>query len=150
MFDLTPGERRGALVLLALCALGAGWDLWHGAPRPAPPAEALTPATAVSMAVTPAVTPGPARAAAAAPTGAAPLDLNTASAMELDRLPGIGPVLAGRIIAHRAAHGSFHDPADLLAVPGVGPRLWERLRPLVRAGRAAPRPAVPNATPAER
>jgi competence protein ComEA len=149
VFDLTPGERRGAFVLLALCALGAGWDLWHGAPRPAPPAESLSPATTLAPAPAPSAPAGIAPARGVAPQGAELLDLNTATAADLDRLPGIGPVLAGRIVAQRAAHGPFRDPADLLAVRGVGPRLWERLRPLVRVGRTVPRAPLQIATPAD-
>jgi len=143
VFELTPGERRGALVLLALCVLGAAWDL---APRPAgtaPPAEALSPATALAPPA------APSAAGAGAATAVAPVDLNTADAAELDRLPGIGPVLAGRIVAHRSTHGPFRSPADLLAVPGIGPRLWERLRPLVRAGRVPARESLQIATPTE-
>jgi competence protein ComEA len=62
------------------------------------------------------------------------VDLNQAGLAELDALPGIGPVLAGRILQHRNAHGPFREPEDLLAVPGIGPRLLERLRPRIRVG----------------
>ena len=64
----------------------------------------------------------------------AAVDLNQAGLAELDALPGIGPVLAGRILQHRNAHGPFREPEDLLAVPGIGPRLFERLRPRIRIG----------------
>jgi competence protein ComEA len=66
------------------------------------------------------------------------VDLNRTGSAELDALPGIGPVLAGRILRHRQEHGPFREPDDLLAVPGIGPRLLERLRPHVVAG---PEPA---------
>jgi competence ComEA-like helix-hairpin-helix protein len=52
-----------------------------------------------------------------------------ASAAELERLPGIGPVLAERMLAHRETVGRFRTPEDLLAVSGIGPALLERLRP---------------------
>ncbi len=61
-----------------------------------------------------------------------PLDPNTASAAELEALPGIGPVLAQRIVEHRRAHGRFERLEDLLEVEGIGPRILERLRPLLR------------------
>ncbi|MEY4070688.1 MAG: hypothetical protein RL721_1302, partial [Candidatus Eisenbacteria bacterium] len=61
----------------------------------------------------------------------------SASAAELDALPGIGPVLAARIVAHRDRHGPFRSPDELLAVPGIGPRLLERIRPRLRAGRSS-------------
>ena len=62
-----------------------------------------------------------------------PLDLNTADAAALQALPGVGPTLAERIVADRDAHGPFRAPEDLLRVPGIGPKRWERIRPLVRA-----------------
>lgn len=62
----------------------------------------------------------------------APLDVNTATAADLEALPGIGPVLAGRIVEHRRTHGRFARLEDLLEVEGVGPKLLERLRPLLR------------------
>ncbi len=62
-----------------------------------------------------------------------PLDLNTADAEALQALPGVGPTLAERIVADRDAHGPFRTPEDLLRVPGIGPKRWERIRPQVRA-----------------
>ena len=50
----------------------------------------------------------------------APLDLNTATAEELERLPGIGPELAERVLAHRAQHGAFESIEELMEVPGIG------------------------------
>lgn len=59
------------------------------------------------------------------------VNLNTASATELQSLPGIGPVLAAAIIEWRERHGGFTAVADLDDVPGIGPVLMERLAPLV-------------------
>jgi len=59
---------------------------------------------------------------------AGPLDLNTATPAQLDELPGVGPVLAQRIVARRP----FRSVDELDEVSGVGPTLLERLRPLVR------------------
>ena len=82
--------------------------------------------------------PGPAAAVdtsglpgGALDTAAAPLDLNRASVAELDGLPGIGPVLARRIVEHRREHGRFRRVEELRGVRGVGPRLIERLKPRV-------------------
>ena len=47
-------------------------------------------------------------------------------------LPGIGPVLAARIVEHRRLHGRFHHVDELLLVHGIGPRLLEKLRPWLR------------------
>lgn len=60
------------------------------------------------------------------------LDLNAASAVELDRLPGIGPAKARAIVAHRERHGSFSRVADLGRIPGFGPAVVARLSGLVR------------------
>ena len=57
--------------------------------------------------------------------------LNHASAVQLESLPGIGPVLARRIIEIRRARGGFRSLEDLLDVSGVGPAVLSRLRPMV-------------------
>jgi len=74
--------------------------------------------------------PGPAGASYGShqvrpPPGNAPaaLDLNSASAEELQTLPGIGPAKARAIVAYREAHGPFANVEGLLAVPGIGPSL---------------------------
>ncbi len=78
-----------------------------------------------------AVTPrGPSRVPAP-PLTPAPVDLDRATAEELERLPGIGPALAARIVADRRARGPFQSPEALLRVPGIGPRTLERIRPFL-------------------
>lgn len=62
-----------------------------------------------------------------------PLNLNTATAAELEELPGIGPALAGAIVKYRDQHGAFSAVADLDEVSGIGPALMERLAGLVAA-----------------
>ena len=134
MSGLTPTERRGARVLAIVLAIGTLSDLHRArdpvrAPAPerfAAPvvADPTPPAAPASSAASPR-----ARKTAVAPQ---PLDLDSASAADLDRLPGIGPVLAARIVEHRRVHGRFHHVDELLLVPGIGPRLLERLRPWLR------------------
>ena len=59
------------------------------------------------------------------------INLNTASAAELERLPGIGPVLAQRIVAHREAQGPFASVEDIMRVSGIGEAIHASLRDLV-------------------
>jgi len=60
------------------------------------------------------------------------VNVNTATEADLERLPGIGPVLARRIVQHREATGLFRRLDDLLEVEGIGPKLFRRLQPLLR------------------
>lgn len=61
-----------------------------------------------------------------------PINVNTASAAELEELPGVGPAIAARLIAYRAQKGRFQRMEDLDKVKGLGPRKIETLRPWVR------------------
>lgn len=69
--------------------------------------------------------------ASAGPGPGALVDLNVASTVELDTLPGVGPVLAGRIVAHREAIGGFASIEQLLEVAGIGEKTFAALRDLV-------------------
>lgn len=62
-----------------------------------------------------------------------PLDVNRASAAQLEALPGVGPALAGRVVRERERGGPFADVADLQRVHGVGPARIQALTGLVRA-----------------
>lgn len=64
------------------------------------------------------------------PTGQARVDLNHASERQLMELPGVGPVMARRIVEARP----FHRIEDLLRVPGIGPVRWEALEDLLTLG----------------
>ena len=75
---------------------------------------------------------GPAPTAGTSGTGSAPaggaVDLNTATLEQLDGLPGVGPVLAQRILDWRAEHGRFASVDQLAEVPGIGEAKLEQLR----------------------
>lgn len=87
-----------------------------------PPATADGPATAPGEA-------GPQGGSGEDPEGR--IDLNRASADELETLPGIGPARASAIVAHREEHGPFQAPGDLRAVSGIGEATFQNLAPLI-------------------
>jgi len=89
--------------------------------------------TGVRAAPPMATSPAPTRAVVA--DRPALVDLNSASVAELDGLPGIGPVLAQRIVDRRTAVGPFRVVDDLVEVQGISTRMVEELRPLVTVGR---------------
>lgn len=148
MLRFTPAERRAILVLVGLLALGAGYDLWRSRRPPVSGAGAAFSITSrggsgpdSEEAPLAGGREGPDSGAAASATrdsaGArAALDLNRATAEDLDELPGVGPVIAQRIVDFRRHHGPFRRVEDLRAVRGIGPRLLERLRPKVAVGPA--------------
>ena len=91
-------------------------------------AAVITDGQQISVAV-----PGAAAPAGQSPsTASGPIDLNAATAGDLDALPGIGPVLAQRIVSYRQEHGPFTTVEQLSDVPGIGPALYSRLAALVR------------------
>ncbi|MFH8620690.1 helix-hairpin-helix domain-containing protein [Streptomyces vietnamensis] len=75
--------------------------------------------------------PGPGGGAGGGAPGT-PLSLNTATAEQLDGLPGVGPVLAQHIVDHRTEHGGFRSVGELREVDGIGERRFADLEPLVR------------------
>lgn len=62
------------------------------------------------------------------------ININTASAQELEVLPGIGPALAQSIVSYRNEHGPFQSIEDLKNVPGIGEARFERLKGLITVG----------------
>lgn len=70
-------------------------------------------------------------ASAGSAASAGPVSLSTATAEQLDTLPGIGPVTAQKIVDYRAQHGSFSSVDGLDAIPGIGPARIAELQGLV-------------------
>ena len=64
--------------------------------------------------------------------GQQPVNLNTATQAQLEELPGVGPVMAGKIIAWRTENGRFSRVEELQEISGVGPKTYARLAPLCR------------------
>jgi competence protein ComEA len=64
-------------------------------------------------------------------TAAARINVNTASVADLERLPGIGPVLSERIVAYREANGPFNSLDQIAEVDGISTGLLEQLRPMI-------------------
>ena len=62
------------------------------------------------------------------------VNINTASADELDSLPGIGPSLANAIIEHRQEHSDFKSTREIIDVPGIGEKLYNNIRDKITVG----------------
>lgn len=62
------------------------------------------------------------------------ININSASASELEELPGIGEVMAGKIIDYRTAHGAFQKIEDLQLVSGLGKNVYDKIAPLITIG----------------
>ncbi len=71
---------------------------------------------------------------AASPALTSTLNINTASASELEQLPHIGPAMAQRIIEYREAHGPFRAKEELMNVSGIGPKRYADIEPLITVG----------------
>ncbi|MGH7165304.1 MAG: ComEA family DNA-binding protein [Nitrospiraceae bacterium] len=148
-------------LLLKAVLLGAtvAVVLWIGWPMPSPAPSDPEPKVAQevtqgSPAESPGVAPvpegsqpgrpardgrsGPTAAGSPAPPPPGRLDINRATLEELQTLPGIGEVLARRVIEQRIARGSFRTVEDLLEVKGIGVNRLNRLRPFLTAGKGTP------------
>lgn len=101
-------KKRAERVLLLLTLLLAAFTLFHVFVQPPQPLilETIPETTAVPSQL---------------------LDLNRATAEELESLPGIGPILAQRILES----GPFNGPEDVLAVPGIGEATYEKFSPYI-------------------
>ena len=134
-------RQRGAAYLLGVLVLGRvldGLDL----PFEAKPEAARARSAADSLLGADSSAPGPKGLAAHDTTRGEPprasaaragiVRVNVATATELVALPGVGPVMAQRILEYRAAHGPFGSLQELRRVKGIGPRTCERLGPRVR------------------
>lgn len=118
-FDLTRGQSRFVLALAILAVTLSGCLLVAAYSTPGE----NTPELPVIM--------GDAKAEF---TGVFMIDPNRSPVDSLELLPGIGPVLAERIVKYRASH-PFENEVDITEVRGIGPKLYERLRPYLKIKR---------------
>jgi competence protein ComEA len=126
VYELLPGARvRDALVAAGGPAATADWDALNLA---APVADGTRVYVPEHGEVVPA---GPLDPAADAAVPPGPVDLNRATADQLDELPGVGPATADAIVAERERNGPFVGVDDLDRVPGIGPAKIAALRDLV-------------------
>ncbi len=128
LVELPPGARV-ADALQAAGGANPGVDV-----APLNLARKVTDGELIMVGVTPppgAAPPAPAGPAAPGQPGAGPINLNTATLADLDTLPGVGPVLAQRILDAREAQGGFKAVSDLRKVTGIGTARYEQLKDLV-------------------
>lgn len=124
----SAGDRKALGFLALLLAAGVAYNLHQKGKRSAAPTLVL------SSVELPA---GYFNTAAAKPVPKAlnePLDLNRASAEELEALPGVGPALAERILEYRTKAGGFKKVEELLKVPGIGPKKLAGIKSKIEAG----------------
>ncbi|MDI6844004.1 MAG: ComEA family DNA-binding protein [Anaerosomatales bacterium] len=127
VYNLPAGSRVGDAVAAAGGALG------NAAPDAVNLARVLNDGEQVRI-------PSADEASAAVAASGAPSDaprkvnINTATAAELDTLPGIGPATAQKIVDDRERNGPFASPEDLMRVPGIGPKKFDALKDLVTTG----------------
>jgi competence protein ComEA len=94
--------------------------------RPAQPPSAASPSAATDHNAT--------RSGSSDLAGAGLLNINSASAQELEALPAIGPVTAQAIVDYRTANGPFRSVEEIVKVKGIGPATLEKLKPLITVG----------------
>ncbi len=142
-YGFTRTELTALIVLSAVFLVGSAVKLWMPAGRDDVAKHAFSYAVLDSQFQALSRTPGETTATVArrlTPGKSASIpaprsiDVNSASSAELQRLPGIGPAIALRIVAYREKHGRFPTVDNLTDVKGIGVRTLERIRPFVVAG----------------
>jgi competence protein ComEA len=143
----SPDEEKGMSILQSLLiklgmlamtmgvVLWVGWQVPQTMQRPAVShaasfsleSTAVTTASAVDVKASPASVSEERTLSSRSPR----VDLNHATAADFDQLPGVGPVLAKRMVDYRKSVGRFHAVEDLRAVKGIGKKKLDQLKPFV-------------------
>jgi len=136
---LTRREQQVLVFLILAIAAGLAYQQYKGGWRREPLTLHRASANSTPVAATAAANPMPRgrperRTAATTATAAVagPLDINQATAEQLETLPGIGPVRAAAIVRYRETHGPFRQLADLKRVSGIGDKTLEAVKPFLK------------------
>ena len=122
----------GALPEADLATVNLARPVQDGEQIPVPtPGQVLTPAAPPAAVPAAPAAPGPGGSAGAGAGAGGQVNINTASQAELETLPGVGPVLAERIVTWRTENGAFLSVDDLQEVQGIGDKVLANLRPHV-------------------
>jgi competence protein ComEA len=138
------------LGMLTVALLVVFWIGWTVPVRPQqeslplatqnPTGPVLSPATSTVPSGTISLQPQKSGSRDKPPHSAERLNLNRATVADLESLPGIGPVLAGRIVEYRQSKGAFHTVQELKLVKGIGARKFDRIQSMLEV--------IPAASPA--
>lgn len=130
MMSLTPQETRILTFLVAALIIGSALSLYRHR-RALPPLE-LTIGSESAPGEAGLIDSSSSRSLS--DSTREKVDINVATQVELQSLPGIGPSLAQRIVDYRQAHGPFSSPEEITQVRGIGPKTYQRICPLMTAG----------------
>jgi comEA protein len=129
MFGFTPKEQKVLLFLSVSYLAGGAIRMYqdHWRPLPAPPQQSILRENPESEILTVSAS----GASAAEKAAILFIPLNTATKTDLERIPGVGPVTALRILTYRDMNGGFRTVEELLNVKGIGPKKMQKIRPYV-------------------
>ena len=132
----SPSEVRGALLLFAIALSGVGYAIYKGRKPSAMRYRTYTAEKVKEAPPSPPVDTGyflyERRLYVRRRPRPHAVNVNRAGVSELVSLPGVGPVLARRIVEYRGKYGPFKRPEDLLEVKGIGPKKLKKMRPYLR------------------
>lgn len=138
MLALTKKERNSIIVLAGCLLLGMALSAWqrHGDAKLLKEIENTYAAedkaySTMGAAGSPGIPGATPSALASAVSDSLRINVNKATAKELEQLPRIGPVISGRIIEYRTKNGPFKSVEDLVKVKGIGAKTLERIRPFI-------------------